>query len=163
MANTVRAKSWYRKAWPSYCSGGGAPALKHPIVASAQTIYKGDFVQLDATGKAVLAVVGVAYLYGLALEDGVVGSQLAVAAGDEDTVFIIQGKDGVASSTGIAGATGDLYISGSGVSRKPQIQTLLPLDNIFLIVGQVPDDDPADTTNPGRLFVRILKSQYTGA
>lgn len=162
MANTVRAKTWWRKAWSSYSEGGSVPTIKHPIVAAGQTIYKGDWVQLNAAGAAIYAAVGAPYVYGLAIEDGVVGSPLAVSVASSDTVFIMQHKDGVASSTAIPGKAADLYISGAGVSRKPQVDSLAPIDNIFLIMGLVPDDDSADTTNPGRVFVKVLKSQYNG-
>lgn len=162
MANTVRARTWWRKAWPSYTKSGGAPATEHRVVAAGQVIYKGDWVQLNASDQAIYAAAGVGYVYGMALEDGVVGSLLAIAVANEDTVFIMQNKDGVASSACVTGTGADLYVSGVNAARKPQVDAAAPIDNIFLILGQVPEDDNADTTNPGRLFLRVIKSQYAG-
>ena len=162
MANTIRAKSWYRKAWPAYTEDGGPALIKHKVVAAAEVIYKGDFVYLFTDNTVKYAGAGVAFVYGVALEDGVIGSPLAIAVANDGTIFIIQNKAGVASSTAVPGFTGDLFITGSGATRIPQLQAVTPVDNIFYIVERVPGDDTADTTNPGRLFVKAIKSQYTG-
>jgi len=166
MANTIRARSWYRKAWPVRSETGGPAPLRNKPVANAQTFYKGDWVALDTAGRLIYAGAGASYVYGVALEDSIAqttDTMVRVAPAAPETLFVMQNRAGVASSGLVPGKTADLYITGSGATRIPQLDGAAPVDNVFLIDSPVPDDDTADTTNPGRAYIKVLKSQFTGA
>lgn len=167
MSNLVRARSWYPKAWPVRI-GDDFP-VHEKTIATGQTIYKGDWVKLDASGNVIYADGTSTYLYGVALEDSspsgaasTAGAKMRVAVAAVDAIFEMRNKDSVASSGLVPGKTADLFISGSGASRAPEIDGAAPVKNIFLIDELVADDDTTDTTNPGRARVKVIKSQYTG-
>lgn len=165
MANTVRARSWFRKAWAARTETTAEPPLRNKTVATGESIYQGDWVKLDASGNLLYAAAGSPYVYGVALQTILVapaGSVIAVHVAAPETLFVMQNKSGVASSGAVPGKTADLFVTGAGAARIPQVDAAAPVDNVFLIDSRVPDDDTADTTNPGRLYVKVLKSQFAG-
>lgn len=165
-ANAIRARSWYPKAWPAKHADD---LIREKVVATGQTIYKGDWVKLDSSGNVIYADGTSTYVYGVALEDSspsglasTAGTKIRVCVADDDAVFTMRNKDSVASSGLVPGKTADLYISGSGATRAPEIDGAAPTKNVFLIDELVADDDTADTTNPGRARVKVIKSQFMG-
>lgn len=163
MSNLVRARSWYRKAWCPMMED--ADCMRVMPVAAGQTIYKGDWVQIDAAGRIIYAAAGVGSVFGIILQDSIaqaVDTGVVVCLALYDVRYIMQNKAGVASSGLIPGKFADLFVTGAGATRIPQIDGAAPVDNIFMIDQLVPDDDPADTTNPGRAYIKVIKSQAMG-
>lgn len=163
MSNLIRARSWFPKAWSPMMDS--ADCMRARPVAAGQTFYKGDWLQIDTAGRLIYAAAGVGSVYGIAMQDSIaqaVDTLVIVCGAATDIRFIMQNKAGVASSGLVPGKFADLYVSGSGATRIPQLDGAAPVRNIFLIDALVPDDDTSDTTNPGRAYFKVVKSQFLG-
>lgn len=160
MANTRKAKTWYKKTWPAKTEHGGPPHIEHYVVTSGQLVYKGDIVIL-ASGKVTAAATDATAVLGVALENGngTNNDVVAVAVADAGTIFMMRLKAATAFSSYTVGTAYDLVTAGSGETIEHQLDTTTT-QAVFQLLGLVPGDDGTDTTDQARVYVKVVKSQY---
>lgn len=164
MSNSVKADSWFPRYLPAYTLSGGSPAVVHCAVAASQTLYRGEPVtRAYTTGAISLATTSSAAVYGIVCEDVVTtsadeGTVVEVWVGNNDTVFV--GQCDAASSTAYPTLLCDLVSSGSGSTKKWLVDIGTTTRSVFTIIDWVPGDSKTDSTDPGRVYFIISKSQY---
>jgi hypothetical protein len=165
MSNSVKADSWFPRFLPAYTLSGASPAVTHKVVAASQTIYKGDPITVAyTTGKASLGLYTSAAWYGIAAHDVATtasdeGYDLEIWVANDDTVFV--GQANAASSTLYPGLLCDTATSGSGSTKTWKLDYDGTTYKQVTIVDYVPGDSKTDSTDPGRVYFTIGKSQYT--
>jgi hypothetical protein len=165
MSNSVKADSWFPRYLPAYTISGGSPAVVHCAVAASQTIYRGEPVtRAYTTGDITLATTSSAALFGIACEDVVTtsadeGTIIEVWVANDDTVFV--GQCDAASSTAYPALLCDIVSSGSGTTKKWLVDIGTTTRSVLTVVDWVGGDDTSDSTDPGRVYFLIGKSQYT--
>jgi hypothetical protein len=165
MSNSVKAASWFPRFLPAYTLSGGSPAVTHKAVAASQTIKKGDpIIVAYTTGLASLGLYTSAAWYGIAAHDVTTTSadeayDLEIWVGNPDTVFI--GQANSASYLLYPGLLCDTVTAGSGTTKTWKLDYDGTTCKQVTIVDLVPGDLKTDTTNPGRVYFMIGKSQYT--
>lgn len=154
MSNAVRAKSWPSNFQFAYTVDGGEPTVEHRVIASGNTILKGDPLVLSS-GEVAEAATTSGTLYGIAASDGAEGDEIMVYVGDRRNVFIGQADGDYSASNfpfecDIVGDGGDYWLIDIGASVEDVIQC----------IGKPDGDDDSDTTDPGRVYFKIKRSSY---
>ena len=157
-ANAVKARTWFKRPWHHCTSHGGPPRIKWFTVGAA-ALYRGMMVKL-VSGLVVACATDDTALLGVALENAAISAQVPVAVADPGTTFRIRTSGGTTALTSYTiGSLYDVVVAGSGATHECQVDTT-STQSVFAVIGYMPGDNTADTTDAGRLLVNITKSQF---
>lgn len=155
MSNSVKADSWKPRFSIAKTESGGPPVIEYLTVADGETILEGDPIVLSS-GEAAEGAATSGQLYGIAASNGDAGDSIPVWVGNTDNIFIGQAD---AKTEDIApGSTCDIVGSGTNWLLDIGAST----EDVVIIVDHVPGDADDDSTDCGRLYFKIVRSQYLG-
>jgi len=156
MPNAQRATSWLPGARLAKSSTGGPDVAVLATVNASTPVNSGDFVTISS-GKVTSIATGAygnAGIYGVAAHSAAVNGTVLVNVATPENTFIARCKTG-ASSVAVPGLQCD--IDGTAMTVAPTVTTHLHVQ----VVEPNPSDDTSDTTTPGRILFKIIRSQYT--
>lgn len=153
MSNAVRAKSWAKNFQFAYTVDGGEPTIKWYDVATGETILKGDPLVLSS-GDVAEGASDSGALFGIAGADGDAGDSIPVYVGDRRNVFLVQTDGDYSAKTypfecDIV-ADGDYWVADIGAS----------VEDVLHCIGKPDGDEDDDTTDPGRVYCMIKRSEF---
>lgn len=152
MANTAKAKTWFKSFRVAYTKTGAPPVIVWRTTSEA--IYEGDplVIALNLVSEAA-ATSGV--LYGIALADTASGASCPIAVGDVNTVFMGQADDDTGTLTDLPQLV-DIVEGSDGW----KVDVGATAERVIRVIDYVPGDDTSDTAEPGRLYFQIHRSSW---
>lgn len=151
MSNAVRAQSWPANFQLAYTKSGGNPVTDWRVCDGA--VHSGAPVVLS-TGKVAEAGATSGALYGVALAAGADGDSIPIAVGDRENIFVGQAD---AKTEDIAPpAECDIVKSGDDFL----IDIGASVEDVIHVIGKPPEDDQTDTTDCGRVYFQIKRSEW---
>lgn len=158
MANTEKAKSWFRRFRVAFTLTGGPPVVEDSPLAASQTILEGDPLTISS-GDISEATALSGAIYGVAAETATTtaadeGTEIGVYVADRVNIFVGQAN---AASSGINdGSECDIVVS----SNVWRLNIGASTKGVALVVGHVTGDDTSDSTDYGRLHFVWKRSQW---
>lgn len=158
MSNLVKSKSWFPRFFPEYTTHGGPPHIEEEVMAATQVLVVGDPVT-KAAGVVSKAAANSGQVYGVCMEAKTTTAadekyKVRIAVADRATVFSGQAD---AKTEDIADqAECDIIASGA----KWLVDIGASVEDVCKIIKHVPGDDPADNTNPGRLYFIWVRNSW---
>lgn len=154
MSNLVASRSWLANyQYAHNVAGAGAPVIVWATVGAAPlekgvpvTIAAGDLTVADAASAAI---------YGITAAAGDIGEVIPVYAAVPDNLFI--GKANAESGT--TDYPFDGSILHDGTEFRVEIDGAVGAEQ-FRVIGVVPTDDAGDDTVFGRVYFRVMESQF---
>lgn len=155
MGNSVKADAWYKHFRFAYTLNGAVPIVMHHVIADGETIEEGMALTISSNKVSEAASTSGA-LYGIAGADGDAGDSIPVYVGDRNNVFIGQCD----AKTESLSFPMECDIVEDGTTDGHLVDVGASTEDVLHLLGKVPGDDDTDTTDPGRVFFQIKRSQF---
>jgi len=152
MGNAQRAKTWFKSFRVAYSKTGSPPVIVWRTTGEA--LYEGDPVVIASNSLTEAAATSGA-LYGICLADTDSGDEAPVAVADGNTVFVGQADDDTGTLTDLPQLV-DIVEGTDGWKVDVGATT----EKVIRVIDYVPGDDTSDTSEPGRLYFQIHRSQW---
>jgi hypothetical protein len=154
MPNLVKSKSWMSGCDFAQTTTGGPDVCQTATVNGSTAVHRGDILTIGSGVVTAIAASPTA-VYGVAMHDAAVNSSVLVALAVPENVFLIRVKAATALSTAVPGLQCDIVGTGGAMT----LDTGTTTNKVAEVIGRMGGDDTADTTTPGRAFIRFIRSQ----